>query len=1016
MSETVGTEPHRTAALRSPILQAGAEAAALAMMAFAASAWVINVQREEVTRAFAEDWLRSQGVESSFEVQSIDADGFTGSVRVGPRSNPVFVADRVEVAYDLTAPWAGGPFKVGVRAIRLVRPRMRVTFDGRQFSAGQLDPLIRDFLARPKTDEPGPAVLIEDSLTTIVTGNGQVRVSGDAALDDGKLLRFDGKLLPTTLKGDDFNLASSGGLVRLRKTGEALDADIRLDVGDLKTASLDLDGGQAAVEGTIPYPDPVTQTAGGPARLRAAIAADRLKSGEADARTLAASATLNGVLAGSPANAVYTGRVNGSASVAALTAGELRAQGLRGVFASKSATFGRKATALPFTTRLNARTLSAQGYDLNGAVVDASGRFKAGEGGYQLAADGSARGSSGLPAARARRIAAAVPVISGDAGQQRAIADFLQRFEARASRISLMARNGDFDVALTGPVSLRSASGGEAVLTPRGRMALLGGRPGGFDIALKGGGLPQLQASVSSFSYGPGSVDARLAFKGALNAPPADKAVVDAEGVLRVRGRRTTFTLTRCATARAETVDFGEVDLVNAGATVCPSGQPLVVADGGRWRLQGRFQNGKTDIPVWQVAAADGSGAFDVSGSGDMDRADIDLAALRLSDTTEAARFNPVRASGGVTLASGVWQGAFPITSDDLDPVGTFHLTHNVASGVGHGRIDASGLVFAKEGLQPVEVLPVAEIIRDAEGQAQFIGVLGWGPEGMTSSGELAVPSLSFQSPAGKITGLTTALQFTSLTPLITAPDQTVAIQRLDAITPLENIQAQFDLVADAAHIDAASATLANGTVQVEPLTVPLAKDQTISGVINLSRIDIGKIVADTSLADRIKVDAVVDGRLPFEMGPGGVRFREGRLHAVQPGRISISRSVLSNVETGAAEANPMDATPPAEEFNAVQDFAYQAMENLSFTVLEAELNSLEAGRLGVLFKIQGEHDPAVAEEARISIQEAMAGTAFNRRIPLPKGTPVNLTLDTSLNFDELLAAWRRGWMDAAEP
>ncbi|HEX5776954.1 MAG TPA: YdbH domain-containing protein, partial [Caulobacteraceae bacterium] len=657
-----------------------------------------------------------------------------------------------------------------------------------------------------------------------------------------------------------------------------------------------------------------------------------------------------------------------------------------------------------------------QGYTFDAALVNANGRFRAGEGGYLLTADGSASGSSGLPAARARRIAAAVPVISGDAAQERAIAAFLQSFSARASRISLTARNGDVDVALTGPVTLRAASGGEAVLTPRGRFALLGGRPGGFDIATRGGGLPDLRASVSSWSYRPGAIDARLAFKGSLNAPPADKAVVDAEGVLRVRGRRTTFTLTRCGTARAELIDFGEVDLTNASATVCPSGQPLVVANGGVWRLSGRFENGKAEIPIWQVAGADASGNFDVGGSGDMDTAAIRLAALRLSDTTEVARFNPVRASGGARLANGAWQGAFPVTTDDLDPVGSVGLSHHVASGRGEARIDATGMVFAKEGFQPVEVLPVAQIIRDAEGQADFIGVLTWGPEGVTSSGALSTAALNFQSPTGKVTGLNAAIQFTSLSPLITAPDQSLTIQRLDAITPLENIQARFDLVADAANIDQATATLADGQVQLEPLTVPLAADRTVKGVLNLSRIDIGKIVADTSLADRIKVDAIVDGRLPFEMGPDGIRFREGRLRAVQPGRISISRTVLSNVETGAADANPMDATQPAEEFNAVQDFAYQAMENLSFDVLEADVNSLAAGRLGVVFRIQGEHDPAVAEEARISIQEAVSGDAFNRRIPLPKGTPVNLTLDTSLNFDELLAAWRRGWMDAAEP
>ncbi len=35
-------------------------------------------------------------------------------------------------------------------------------------------------------------------------------------------------------------------------------------------------------------------------------------------------------------------------------------------------------------------------------------------------------------------------------------------------------------------------------------------------------------------------------------------------------------------------------------------------------------------------------------------------------------------------------------------------------------------------------------------------------------------------------------------------------------------------------------------------------------------------------------------------------------------------------------------------------------------------------------------------------------GTAFNKHIRLPKGTPVDLTLDTSLNFDDLMAAYSR--------
>jgi hypothetical protein len=88
-------------------------------------------------------------------------------------------------------------------------------------------------------------------------------------------------------------------------------------------------------------------------------------------------------------------------------------------------------------------------------------------------------------------------------------------------------------------------------------------------------------------------------------------------------------------------------------------------------------------------------------------------------------------------------------------------------------------------------------------------------------------------------------------------------------------------------------------------------------------------------------------------------------------------------------------------------------MENLSFSTLEAGVSSTDKGRLGVLFHIKGEHDPKVVEKARIGLMELLNGSAFQRRIPLPAKTPVDLTLDTSLNFDELIAAWRRGWQES---
>jgi hypothetical protein len=70
---------------------------------------------------------------------------------------------------------------------------------------------------------------------------------------------------------------------------------------------------------------------------------------------------------------------------------------------------------------------------------------------------------------------------------------------------------------------------------------------------------------------------------------------------------------------------------------------------------------------------------------------------------------------------------------------------------------------------------------------------------------------------------------------------------------------------------------------------------------------------------------------------------------------------------------------------------------------------------LGLVFQIKGRHDPEVAERARLTIMDVLRGRAFERRIPLPKGTPIDLTLDSSLNFDELMQAYADAWRRKVE-
>ena len=101
---------------------------------------------------------------------------------------------------------------------------------------------------------------------------------------------------------------------------------------------------------------------------------------------------------------------------------------------------------------------------------------------------------------------------------------------------------------------------------------------------------------------------------------------------------------------------------------------------------------------------------------------------------------------------------------------------------------------------------------------------------------------------------------------------------------------------------------------------------------------------------------------------------------------------------------------------NAVQDFAYQALETLAFDQMTADLNSVANGRLQIIFHIKGKSDPPKPQTAKVAVTDILNGTALYKPIPLPSGTAIDLTLDTSLNFDELLKSYAEAWSKSLSP
>ena len=119
--------------------------------------------------------------------------------------------------------------------------------------------------------------------------------------------------------------------------------------------------------------------------------------------------------------------------------------------------------------------------------------------------------------------------------------------------------------------------------------------------------------------------------------------------------------------------------------------------------------------------------------------------------------------------------------------------------------------------------------------------------------------------------------------------------------------------------------------------------------------------------------------------------------------------------ETLAVNKTVSPTTGAAGQADFARNLAYQAMENLAFDQLDASVNSLAGERLGIVFHLKGQHDPPQRQRATVRLSDLLGGKVLSKPIPLPSDTKIDLTLDMSLNFGELVRALEQAWRDGTQ-
>ena len=1000
---------------------------------------LLYVNRRAATRQVLTGWLEQQGIDAEMQVERVELDGIVARIRIGEPAHPDVTIERVEVDYAIGAPWSKGGIGLTPSRIRLVRPVLRASLRDGRLTLGSLDPLVEKFTGRPpRPDSRSPLVIVEGARVRLDTDYGPANILGDARIDNGKLMRLIAHMPATAFKSGQAEARGLQAAVDLTTTGDRIAVRLDATAESATLPGLQSQTAKLIVTGNLPYPDLKGRRGDGRAALNAAFTAARLSSGGTTARDTDARLTFAGqtagwietfTLGGSGDLDVRAARIDGAGTTAAGTrlrldraqatirrdAGGLgwRLAGPATVTAARASGAGLDGTRVSLQSTnmvlggrggvmdaagpmaLSAERLAWGEMVLNGVRGD--GRFDLGAGqGIRVAATASL-------AARQGRWPLFGPVSSDDVPELAGMKQALSSFAVDIPAFSLTSGASGTRVSLTRPATLRPANGGLLTLRPTSTpiFSAARGQAGGGALSLvasRGKGLPEAAFAIPAWRLTPTGFSATLDGRAALDFGLARGIAVQTRGQLTSANGRVTYVAAGCGPISVERLELDANDVTALSGQICPVDRPLASIAGGRWRSDGAVRGFSADAPFLALWFRDVQGGFTASGGPAGIGLDARIAKASVEDSTTPVRFNPLSAKGAARLTGQDWTGGFDLSRDDA-ALGRLTLAHDGASGLGGVIIDAPSIVFAAGGLQPGDLSPLAGqfVGSPATGSVGFAGRIDWRPDAEgTSSGRLTIPGLDFVSPAGPVKGLRGTVDFINLAPLTAAPGQRLTADRLESITPLTDVAVTFGLDKAAVTIEGGDLTVGSGHVSLEPFAVPLDPAEPITGIIVLDKVQLGEVLAGSGFGDKVMLDAVVSGRLPFtSTRETGVRITGGTLAAVQPGRLSISREALSGLEAGGGG----EAVPPG----TIQDLAYQAMENLSFDLLSAEVNSLDQGRIGVLFRIRGRHDPPQHQELRISIADFISREFLKRKLPLPSGTGIDLTLDTTLNLNQLV-------------
>lgn len=299
-------------------------------------------------------------------------------------------------------------------------------------------------------------------------------------------------------------------------------------------------------------------------------------------------------------------------------------------------------------------------------------------------------------------------------------------------------------------------------------------------------------------------------------------------------------------------------------------------------RIVGTIAGGKVVLND-ALILTDSKGEFDADLVRDTVAVDLKLASMRIAQKADLEKIAPVAVSGDLRLASDVATFDFNVKTPKGVTLGRGEGAHQVITGKGEAIFD-SGLLTLSYYLQPDKLIPALQgVVSGATGTTEGRALLEWTPADVQSSATVNFDDVSFRGPGVAVSrteGVTGKMVFSSLTPVSTSGEQTIAIRKIDMdALKLENGNVRFILPGDnTLKIIDAEFPWFDGTIGAyeSELSIAGGKSQT---TLQIDNVDLAGLLAYPNVQG-LSGEGKIEGVLPISFEGGRARIVNGVLSA----------------------------------------------------------------------------------------------------------------------------------------